>query len=101
MVEYEPTVVGFNKHIGYFVTKPQNPKEEIFGVQFKLKYTEDGLVVFDDCNLVEEWTEETKIPKKKDAKPAPPAPAPEKKDGEDTKMEAENASQPSPPPQEE
>lgn len=49
--------MGFNKHIGYYVTKPQNPKEEIFGVQFKLKYTEDGLVVFDDCNLVEEWTE--------------------------------------------
>lgn len=57
LIEYEPSVVGFNKHIGYYVTKPQNPKEEIFGVQFKLKYTEDGLVVFDDCNLVEEWTE--------------------------------------------
>ena len=53
LVEYEPNVNGFNKHIGYFVTKPQNPKEETFGVSFKINYTEDGLVLFDESNLVE------------------------------------------------
>ena len=42
--------------------------EEAFGATFKIKYTEDGLVVFDQCSLVEEWFEETKIPKKKDEK---------------------------------
>ena len=26
------------------------------------------MVTFDDCNLVEEWFEETKVPKKKDEK---------------------------------
>ena len=62
-------MVGFRKQIGYFVTKPQNPKEEIFGVQFKLKYTENGVVIFDECSLAEEWTEETKVPIKKAAKP--------------------------------
>ena len=68
MIEYEPTVVGFNKHIGYFVTKAQNPKEETFGVTFKLKHNENGVIVFDECSLVEEWTEETKTPKKKEVK---------------------------------
>lgn len=46
LIEYEPAVTGFNKHIGYFVTKPQNPKEEAFGVSFKIKFNEDGLVTF-------------------------------------------------------
>jgi heat shock protein 4 len=27
LIQYEPSVNGFNKNIGYFVTKPQNPKE--------------------------------------------------------------------------
>jgi heat shock protein 4 len=26
LIEYEPQINGFNKHIGYYVTKPQNPK---------------------------------------------------------------------------
>jgi len=65
LIEYEPFVNGFGKHIGYYVTKPQNPKEQSFGVAFKLRYNENGLVSFEDCNLVEEWTEETKVPKKK------------------------------------
>lgn len=47
MIEYEPFVNGYSKQIGYFVTKPQQPKEEAFGATFKIKYTEDGLVVFD------------------------------------------------------
>ena len=59
---------GFNKHIGYYVTKPQNPKEETFGVTFKLKHNENGVVVFDECSLWEEWMEETKVPKKKEVK---------------------------------
>lgn len=50
-------VPGFNKLIGYFVTKPQHPKEENFGVSFKIKYTDDGLIVFDDCQFIEEWFE--------------------------------------------
>ena len=91
--------MGFGKHIGYFITKPQNPKCETFGVQFKLKYTEDGIVIFDDCNLIEEWTEETKIPKKKETKPAPP-PVEKKEDGEkkegDGSMEAEKPAEPEP-----
>lgn len=53
LIEYEPAVPGFNKHIAYYCTKPQHPKEETFGVQFKLKYTEDGLVAFSDCALLE------------------------------------------------
>jgi heat shock protein 4 len=65
LIEYEPTIVGFGKHIGYFVTKPQNPTTEAFGVTFKIRYTEDGLVTFEECQLVEEWFEESKIPKKK------------------------------------
>jgi hypothetical protein len=52
LIEYEPNINGFKKHIGYYVTKPQNPKEENFGVTFKIKYTEDGLVTFDECQLV-------------------------------------------------
>ena len=65
MIEYEPVVNGFNKHIGYFVTKPQQSQHETFGVSFKIRYNDDGLVIFDECALVEEWTEETKVPKKK------------------------------------
>lgn len=57
MIEYDPPVPGFNKNIAYYVTKAQNPKEENFGVQYKLKYTEDGLITFSDCSLIEEWTE--------------------------------------------
>ena len=68
LIEYEPFVNGFNKHIGYYVTKPQNPKEQTFGVSFKLKYNENGIVTFEDCNLVEQWVEETKVPKKKTEK---------------------------------
>ena len=88
MIEYEPQVNGFNKHIGYFVTKPQTPKEDTFGVSFKIKYNEHGLVTFEECNLVEEWFEETKIPKKKkeekkDAKKE------EGKEGEPEKMDVE------------
>lgn len=26
LVEYEPAIPGFNKHIAYYVTKPQHPK---------------------------------------------------------------------------
>jgi hypothetical protein len=78
LIEYEPSVNGFNKHIGYFVTKPQAPKEETFAVSFKIKYTEDGLVTFEDCTLVEEWFEETKIPKKKSETKPDPAKAAEK-----------------------
>ena len=68
LIEYEPAVNGFRKHIGYYVTKPQNPKEETFGVTFKIKFNEDGLVTFDECALAEEWFEETKVPKKKEKK---------------------------------
>lgn len=57
--------MGFNKHIGYYKTPAQNPQHETFGVSFKIKFTENGLITFEDCALVEEWTEETKIPKKK------------------------------------
>lgn len=53
LIEYEPAVTGFKKHIGYFVTKPQNPKEETFGVSFKIKFNDDGLVTFEECSLVE------------------------------------------------
>lgn len=51
---------------------------------FKIKYTEDGLVTFDECSLVEEWFEETKTPKKKEEKKKE-----EKKEGEPEKMEEE------------
>ena len=68
LIEYEPQINGFNKHIGYFVTKPQNPKEETFGVSFKIRFNENGLVTFEECCLVEEWFEETKVPKKKEKK---------------------------------
>jgi heat shock protein 4 len=47
LIEYEPLVNGYSKHIGYFLTKAQEPKEEAYGVTFKIKFTEDGLVVFD------------------------------------------------------
>lgn len=47
LIEYEPFVNGFNRHIGYFVTKPQQPKEETFGVAFKIKFNEDGLITFE------------------------------------------------------
>ena len=47
------------------MTKPQNPGEETFGVSFKIKHNDDGMISFEECNLVEEWTEESKIPKKK------------------------------------
>ena len=56
MIEYDHPVPGFNKNIAYYVTKAQNPKEENFGVQYKLKITEDGLITFSDCSLIEEWT---------------------------------------------
>lgn len=51
---------------------------------FKIKYTEDGLVTFEECSLVEEWFEETKTPKKKEEKKKE-----EKKEGEPEKMEEE------------
>ena len=57
LIEYEPSVNGFGKQIAYHVTKPQNPKEETFGVSFKIRFNENGLVLFDECNLVEEWIE--------------------------------------------
>ncbi len=53
LIEYEPSIVGFNKHIGYFVTKPQNSQYETFGVSFKIKHNDDGLITFEECNLVE------------------------------------------------
>ena len=92
LIEYEPAINGFSKHIGYFVTKPQNPQHETFGVAFKIKYTEDGLVTFEECSLVEEWFEETKTPKKKDDKKKDEKKEDkkeEKKEGEPEKMEEE------------
>jgi heat shock protein 4 len=68
LIEYEPGVNGFRKHIGYYKTPAQNPTHETFGVSFKIKFTESGLIAFEDCNLIEEWTEETKVPKPKAAK---------------------------------
>jgi len=68
LIEYEPGLTGFRKHIAYYKTPAQNPKQETFAVSFKIKFTENGLVTFEDCNLIEEWTEETKVPKKKEAK---------------------------------
>ena len=37
-------------------------------MSFKIKFNENGLVTFEECSLVEEWFEETKVPKKKDEK---------------------------------
>lgn len=57
LIEYEPSVNGFNKHIGYYKIPAQNPQHENFGVSFKIKYTESGLITFEECALIEEWTE--------------------------------------------
>lgn len=46
LIEYEPNVLGFNKHIGYYKTPAQNPQHETFGVSFKIKFTENGLITF-------------------------------------------------------
>jgi hypothetical protein len=51
--------------LGYYITKEQKPSKEQFGVTFKLKHNENGVVTFDECSLYEEWTEEVKVPKKK------------------------------------
>ena len=46
LIQYEPNVIGFNKQIGYYKTPAQNPQHESFGVSFKIKLTENGLVTF-------------------------------------------------------
>jgi hypothetical protein len=74
LVAYEPPVEGFSRYIAYFKTPPQNPKEADFQVVFKIKMTENGILLLEECFLQEEYTEETKVPKPK-AATTTPAPA--------------------------
>jgi hypothetical protein len=55
-VAYEPPVEGFSRYIAYFKTPPQNPKEADFQVVFKIKMTENGILLLEECFLQEEYT---------------------------------------------